>query len=241
LFGSRGIDVAALGHPLVEDYPAAAAGAAAARREARLDAGEAPVTLGLLPGSRRQEVARLLPELLGAAALLRARLGARPLTCVVSAAPGLERSLLNPAARQGATISSAPLPELLPSIDVALVCSGTASLEVALAGVPHEVVYRTSAVSHAIARRLVRVPHIGLANLILAEDFVPEHIQGDVTSVRLAAALGSWLDDAGRRRRFSVGVDRLRARLGPPGAWERAADAALSLLDARRAAARPEG
>jgi lipid-A-disaccharide synthase len=239
-FGARGIEVVALGHPLVEDYPEVSAGAHSDRREARLGAPDAPLTLGLLPGSRRQEVARLLPELLGAAALLRARLAPRPLTCVVSAAPGLERSLLESAARQGATISSAPLPDLLPTLDLALVCSGTASLEVALAGVPHEVVYRTSAFSYAVARRLVRVPHIGLANLILAEDFVREHIQAEVTPLALAAALGDWLGDAARRRRFAAGVDRLRARLGPPGAWERAADVALALLDARVPAARPE-
>jgi lipid-A-disaccharide synthase len=240
-FGARGIEVVALGHPLVDDYPAASTGADSDRREARLGAPDAPLTLGLLPGSRRQEVARLLPELLGAAALLRARLAPRPLTCVVSAAPGLKRSLLVSAARQGATISTTPLPDLLPTLDLALVCSGTASLEVALAGVPHEVVYRTSALNYAVARRLVRVPHIGLANLILAEDFVREHIQAEVTPTALAAALGDWLGDAARRHRFAAGVDRLRTRLGPPGAWDRAADVALALLDSRLAAARPEG
>jgi len=122
-----------------------------------------------------------------------------------------------------------------------VVCSGTASLEVALAGVPHEVVYGTSPFSYAVARRLVKVPHIGLANLVLAEDFVREHIQAGVTATALAAALGDWLADEPRRRRFGAGVERLRERLGPPGAWDRAAEAALALLDAREAAAGPAG
>lgn len=240
-FGARGLEVAALGHPLAEDYPAASTGADSDRREARLGASSGPVTLGLLPGSRRQEVTSLLPELLGAAALLRARLAPRPLICVVSAAPGLEPGLLAAAARQGATISTAPLSDLLPALDLALVCSGTATLEVALAGVPHEVVYRTSAFSYAVARRLVRVRHIGLANLVLAEDFVREHIQAGVTSAALASALEDWLQNVARRRRFVADVERLRDRLGPPGVWDRAAEVALALLGARVAAVRPEG
>ncbi len=239
-FGARGLEVVALGHPLVGDYPPDAVGAGAARREARLADADAPLTLGLLPGSRRQEVARLLPDLLRAAALLRARLAPRRLTCIVSAAPGLDRELLAAAERAGATVSPTPLPRLLPELDLALVCSGTASLEVTLAGVPHEVVYRTSALNYAVARRLVRVPYIGLANLVLGEEFVREHIQAGVTPPALAGALADWLDDGERRRRFAAGVVRLRARLGPPGAWDRAAEAALALLDARAAAARPE-
>ncbi|MHB8078771.1 MAG: lipid-A-disaccharide synthase [Candidatus Krumholzibacteriia bacterium] len=240
-FATRGVAVVALGHPLVEDYPEAAAREGAAEREARLAAPDAPLTLGLLPGSRRQELAHLLPELLGAATRLRARLAPRPLRCVVSAAPGLDRRLLEAAARQDASVSTVPLTRLLPELDLALVCSGTASLEAALAGVPHEVVYRTSPFSYAIARRLVRVPYIGLANLVLGEPLVREHIQAGVTAEGLAAALGDWLTDPARRRRFAADVQRLRARLGPPGAWDRAAEAALALLDARAAAGAPAG
>lgn len=241
-FEARGVPVLPLGHPLAEDYPEAAVAAAAGEREARLTDAASALTLGLLPGSRRQEIARLLPPLLGAAAALRGRLGGRPLRVVVSAAPGTDRARLAAAVGAAAEVSAAPLPELLPRLDLALVCSGTASLEAALASVPHELVYRTSPLNYALARSLVRVRRVGLANLILGEDLVAERLQQEVAPAPLADALAAWAGCAERRRRFAAGAARLRARLGPPGCWERAAEAAVGLL-ARRgrlAGAAPE-
>jgi len=232
-FRARGVDAVGLGHPLVEAYPGGAAAAAAAAREGRIADPAAPLTLGLLPGSRRQELSHLLPPLLAAARELRIALAPRRLDCVVSCAPGGDPAELAARAAGVAVVAREPLPELLPRLDLALVCSGTASLAAALAGVPHEVVYRTSVLSHAVARRLVTVRRIGLANLVLGEDLVAEHVQGAVSATGLAAALAAWTEDRGRRAAFASGVARLRERLGPPGFWDRAAESVLELLPGR--------
>ncbi len=233
-FAARGVPAVALGHPLVDAFPAARVEADAVAREARLADERLPLTLGVLPGSRRQELARLLPPLLGAAAELQRRLAPRRVACVVSAAPGVDARPWRARLAGVAEVTDEPLTQLLPRLDLALVCSGTASLEVALAGVPHEVVYRTSPFNYAIARRLVNVRRIGLANLVLGEDLAREHLQDEVTPERLARALSDWVAEPGRRRALAAGVARLRDRLGPPGFWERAADAALALLAAGR-------
>jgi lipid-A-disaccharide synthase len=158
---------------------------------------------------------------------------------VVSAAPGLELGRLVPLVEAGIEISDEPLPSLLERLDLALVCSGTASLECALAGVPHELVYVTSAFNYAVARRLVQVERIGLANLILGEDMVREHLQDQAKPLPLANAVMSWVTAREDRERFADRARRLRASCGDPGVWERAADALLDFLATRRREGRP--
>ncbi len=232
-YRERGLDVVPIGHPLMEDYAGLPLAEQVAAREERLADARGPVTLGLLPGSRRQEIDRLLPVLRVTARLLRSRLAPRPLRVVLSLAPGQDRDRLLELAAEGLVLSEAPLRDLLPELDLALVCSGTASLEAALAGVPHEIVYATSPLSWWAARRLVRVRRIGLANLILGRDLVREHLQDAVVPVPLTAALLEWIGRSAVRRDFYRGAAELRERCGGPGAWGRAAAAALELLDAR--------
>ena len=90
-------------------------------------------------------------------------------------------------------ITTEPLPRLLAEVDLALVCSGTASLEAALAGVPHELVYRTGAFNGSWGRRLVHTSHIGLSNIILEQTMVREHIQDQASPLPLARSLLRWL------------------------------------------------
>jgi lipid-A-disaccharide synthase len=132
-------------------------------------------------------------------------------------------------------VSDEPLPRLLERLDLALVCSGTASLEVALAGVPHAVAYETSAFNYAVGRTLVKVPHIGLTNLILGKPAVPELIQGNASPVHMANALLGFLNQRRRREEFHDDCERLRAACGVPGVWARTAAAILALLADRRA------
>jgi len=223
-FAERGIDVVDLGHPLVEDYPRETVVRDRRYREMRLADDTAPLTIGLLPGSRRQELTRLLGVFLESIELMRG-LTDRRLEILVSAAPGADRELLEPARNLGCSIVEQPLPRLMPRLDLALVCSGTASLETALAGVPHSVVYRTSAFNYVIGRHLVKVDRIGLANLVLGEDVTPEYIQGEAKPAVLAADLVDWLKEDRRRTLFGDRVDRLRAKLGGEGFWDRTAAA----------------
>lgn len=230
-FASRGFAVEPLGHPLMDDYSEDFDfDAALQAREERLSQRAGPLTIAVLPGSRRQELEALLPILKVTAQTVSALLGAREARFVVSLAPGVERARVESLFALPADFSAAPLPRLLPQVDLALVCSGTASLEAALAGVPHEIVYRTGALTAFVGRRLVKAPHIGLANLILDRRFVREHVQDEASPLPLAHDLLGWLARPADRRDFYAEVRRLRRMCGAPGAWDRAADAALRML-----------
>ena len=154
----------------------------------------------------------------------------RSLRTVVSCAPGLDRERVRGAFGDGAVISRDPLPTLLGEAHLAIVCSGTASLEAALAGVPHEIVYRTGALNYWIARRLVRTDRVGLSNLILGERLVREHIQDEAAPLPVATDLVRWVARPAERQEFYGGVRRLRAACGRPGVWERTARAVLDLV-----------
>lgn len=185
-----------------------------------------PLTLGLFPGSRRQEVRRILPVLLAAAErVARARPGIRIL---IAREPDLASRLYE----------AAPYPlvtarEAIASSRAALCKSGTITLQLAIAGVPMVVGYRMHPITYHIARRLVRVPHIALANLVADERLVPELIQKELTPRALAEEVLPLLDEEGtERQRILRGLAAVRSRLGEPGCAGRVARHALELLDA---------
>lgn len=222
-FAARGVAGEFVGHPLLES-PRPLAPAAATPR------------LGLLPGSRAQEVTRLLGPMLEAAARLKR---AQPALAVeLLEAPGL------PAAFYDRLLRRAPLAPrrcreesagFLARQGAAVVASGTATLETAVAGLPMVVVYRTGLLNYQLARRLVRIERIALANLVAGEDLVPELVQGALTAERLAAALTPLLEDSPERAAQQAGFERLRERLGGPGCGERVAALAEALLGEARA------
>jgi lipid-A-disaccharide synthase len=185
--------------------------------------------VGLLPGSRREEVLRLLPEMLRAAALIR---GARPdVQFVLAPAPTVDGTLVL------SLLAGAPVPvpvatgrayEVMAASDVLLVASGTATLEAALIGTPMVVCYRVSRVSQLIGRLLLRTPWISLVNIVAGRAVVPELLQDDATGGRMAAEalrlLGSPEALGTQRAAFA----EVRGKLGTAGVGERAA---LSVLE----------
>ncbi len=236
-FRARGLDVFPMGHPLVEDYAEFPFAQRWREREACFENPGQPLTIGLLPGSRQQEIVRLLPSFKVAAGMVRAWQGRREVKVLVSAAPGASRDRLAAMVGDAGHVTDEPLPRLLERLDLALVCSGTASLEVALAGVPHAIAYQTSGFNYTLARGLVKVPHIGLANLILGKPAVPELIQGNASPVHLANALLAFLSQRRRRDEFRDDCERVREACGAPGVWARTAAAILAFLSERRARA----
>jgi lipid-A-disaccharide synthase len=121
--------------------------------------------------------------------------------------------------------------DVLRAADVALCKSGTTTLEAAVAGCPCAIVYRTSAVSYAIARRLVKIPHIGLLNIVAGRRVAPEFVQHDFAPVPVADALMPLFDaDAPERRAMIEGLDDVRRRLGTPGASARVAAMASAMV-----------
>ncbi len=228
LYRAAGIDVTFVGHPLLDRLEGVPG-----REEARraLGVGAAERLVALLPGSRRSEVRRHLPLLLAAAGRLAVQAG--PLTALVAVADGVPRALVEGLAARP------PLPvrlvagctyEALRAADVSLVVSGTATLEAALLGAPMVITYRMSSLSFALAALLVRVPYIGMANLVAGRGIVPELIQWRATPARLADAARALLEDPKAREAMQAGFREVRERLGEPGAPARAAQEILGLL-----------
>lgn len=185
---------------------------------------ERPV-LALFPGSRPQEVRRHLQLFSDAAQeVVRARPDVQP---IIGASPDLDPSVFAAAAWPRADDPRA----LLHFGTAALAKSGTTTLEAALAGIPFVVAYRMNPLSYQLARRLVEVPHIALANLVADDRVVPELVQNEATPQALRDAVLPLLDLESPARVGTVeALGRVRAKLGGPGAAERVAADAAALL-----------
>jgi lipid-A-disaccharide synthase len=149
--------------------------------------------LAIVPGSREQEVKHLLPRMLTAFSILKGKFPG--LCATVSACDSLPPSLYKKTIG-GAPVEviKTPLREMLGRADLALVTSGTATLETALLGVPHAIVYHTSLVTYAIMRQLVKARFIGLPNIIAGKAIVPEYIQEQAAPEHLAAAVSRFIE-----------------------------------------------
>lgn len=229
IYREYGVPVTYVGHPLV-DRVRATAGREAIR--ARLGIESGATLVGLLPGSRRGEIARILPPMLDA----KRRLAGRPEICwVLAMAPGFSVEDLPEVARaeHDLTILSGQTYDVMAAADLLVTASGTATAEAALLETPMIVVYRMHPVTWELARRLVKVPHIAMANLLAGRRLVPELLQGEVNGPRLAAEISRLLGDPELLLATREGLRAAAARLGPGGAPERAAAAILEEIRRR--------
>jgi lipid-A-disaccharide synthase len=224
-YAERGVVADFVGHPLL-DVAKPALGRDAVR--ARLGAPEGVPLVGLFPGSRIQEVECHLPLFAGALRRLESE-GTRVFAALGRArtvpATIVERAL----GGGGSMPQTSDVYDLMGAADLLLVASGTATLEAACVGTPMVVVYRTSAVSYALGRLLVRVPHVALANLVAGRRAVPELIQGAATPARVAREAAAILGNPERGLQMRDAFREVRRRLGEPGAAGRAADIVLAL------------
>ncbi len=228
IYRDGNVPVEFVGHPLVD-----LAKPSASRDVFLAGRGLSPAapTVAMLPGSRPNEVSRILPELAAAAGLIQARVkGAQFL---VARAPHLDDDLFD--AVRGRSLSSVAVVEgdtdtVLASADVAVTASGTATVQTALHDTPMVIVYRMSPVSYQLLRRLVTVETIGMVNLIAGEPIVPELVQDAFTAEAVAAEAVSMLTDRERTARIRAGLANVRARLGGPGASRRAAEAIMRVV-----------
>jgi lipid-A-disaccharide synthase len=239
LYQRAGVAVEFHGHPLV-GVGAADAEVADLRARLHLEAG-VPV-VAVMPGSRPSEVRRILPALLeGIRQIEQAGYRAR---YVLPLAPNLDAGLVRGlVAASGAPVEVAEgafLP-LLRVAELGLVASGTATLQMAMAGVPFVTVYKVSPLSFFIARRFAYVRHFAIVNILAGHEVVPELLQGDLTPGRVRETFLALAQDAPRRRRMREELLRVTAALGTPGAYERAAAALAGRLTAAGGAAHPSG
>jgi lipid-A-disaccharide synthase len=229
LYEGAGVRVDFVGHPLLDVLPLDL-GRDEARRRLGLHAGE--TVIGLLPGSRREEVNRLLPPMLEAAGRLASQAGAPRF--VLALAPTVARSAVSASAWPAGTARAPRVDvlegrtwEVMAAADVILVASGTATLEAALLGVPMVVCYRVSRVTEVLVRLLVRVRWASLPNLVAGRAIVPEILQDELSGERLAVEARRLLDDPLAATAQRAAFRDLRARLGEPGVADRAARAVI--------------
>jgi lipid-A-disaccharide synthase len=226
LYRRAGVDVVFVGHPLV-DAVRPAPDRAVFLRDVGLD--PARPVIALLPGSRRAEVAHNLPPLAAAIPHFRAR---RPdLQFLVARAPGLPDTLFDgPLASGDARVVAGRSHAVVGASALALVASGTATVETALLGTPMVVVYRLSPLTYFLGRPFVSVPHYAMPNLVADRRIVPELIQRDFTPTRVAAEGLRLLEDPARAEAMRRDLSDVRLKLGAPGASRRAAEAVSDLL-----------
>ena len=227
LYRRAGVPVTFVGHPLV-DLVQPPADRGGLRRDLDLDPGRPLVAV--LPGSRRQEVEYNLPPLAEAAVRLAAR---RPdLQFVLAAAPGIERESIEARhlRRAAAGAWRTGHYDVVGAADLALVASGTATVEAALLGTPMVVVYRLSPLTYALGRPFVRVPHYAMVNLVAGRRLVPELIQHGFTAAAVEAEALSLLENPERSAIMRAGLHEVRRLLGEPGASGRAAWAVIETL-----------
>lgn len=217
-YARHGLQAEYVGNPLLDDC-----------QPGSRDVAADPPTLALVPGSRRSEVMRLLPVMLKAVERVRKRwAGAR---FCLPAAPTIPDEWFSTARAAGVMVERKPLGEVLADCDFAWVASGTAALEAALVGTPMVVAYRMNPLTLLVARRLVKLRHFSLPNILFGEEIVPELLQGEATAERLAAHCVRYIEDTSARMAMRQAFAKLRRSLGAPGAAKRAAVAILQGLE----------
>ena len=222
LLRGYGINATFVGHPLLDrarDLPSKSA----ARESLGLSIGD-PV-LALFPGSRQQEIDRHLADFVSTARLLEASIPG--LQVVVSVAPTVS---IEPARCTYKRVESDSF-TVLRAADAALCKSGTTTLEAAIAECPLVVAYRAGFLSYLLARAMVKIPHIGLVNVVAGREVAREFVQDALQPEDVAAALEPLLKNASpERSRVLEGLAEVRGRLGTPGAAARVAAMASELV-----------
>lgn len=216
LFENAGLRSRCAGHPLVDEL-----------EEKRVDVKPDSQTVGLFPGSRKKEVSRLFPMMLESIRRLRED---QPEVRFVAAAASekvarvMEEALAASGLADGLVkIQTGRSQALMQSVTCGVVASGTATLEAAYYGMPYCLVYQVAWPTYVMARQLIKLPYIGLINILAGRELVPEFIQNDANAYEVAGWLGRFLKDPNLREELSQELLEAASRLGETGTHKRAA------------------
>ncbi len=228
IYEQAGVPVNCVGHPLVD---AVKRTLTTQQAKEKLGLQQDNKVIGLFPGSRRSEVDILLPLMIQAAERIHQQYPESQI--VVPLAPGLSRDTLGP------VLAASPLPiqlidsdfyELTSACDAIVAASGTVTLEIALLGVPHFICYRVSPVTYKIMRRLVRIPYVGLCNIVTGKALITEVLQDDVTVERLEEELRDRLTRPDQQAVAEDIRQQVLSALGPSGGADNAAHQIIAML-----------
>ena len=227
IFQNAGLKTTFVGHPLVDEL----------EEERILGVVRDGSLVGLFPGSREREVARLFPMMIETAKRLRA--WRADLTFEVPAASGkLATQIRGLLAQAGAedliAVNTGESHALMQRACCAVIASGTATLEAAYYGLPYCLVYRVAPLTYLLARLLVKIEHIGLVNILAGEEVVEEYVQADAEPSAVSSALQAFLESPGKREALLLRLAETAAKLGSHGAHERAARAVANWLEIRK-------
>lgn len=234
LYDTAGVRCEFVGHPLLDDLDPLPP-KPRLREQFGLDPNRP--TVGILPGSRRQEVQRFLPVMLRAIKRLKTRI--EPLQVAVAVAPSLELDTVRSVAALEApewVIAFIPgqADEVISASDAVVVASGTATLQAAIHETPMVIVYKVSFLTYLLGKMLVRTEHIGLVNVVAQKRIVPELLQFQMRPEAIETEVYRMLTDPVYTEGIKKGLAQVRTRLGGPGASSRAAKLILELLDQKR-------
>ena len=225
-YKSYGADIEFIGHPLVDTVKPSLS-----RKEAEELAGKRtghPLIL-LMPGSREMEIQRLLPVMLGAAKILKQK---RPeLDFAIPRAATIAKEILEDSVRQAGLnirLIEGHNYDVMSVADLAIVTSGTVTLEAAMCGLGCEILYKSSPVSFWIAKRVVKIPNIGLPNIVAGRQIEPELLQDDCTPENIAATALKMLEPE-RFAQLQRDLQEVKEKLGEPGAVKRVAELVLRM------------
>ena len=232
LYREAGVDVTFVGHPLLDvvrtKYP---------RKEAlrRFDLREEVTTVGILPGSRQSEVTRLLPVMLGAAEIIEKQI--KDVQFVLPLADTLDIAFVSQIiAKHSVPVRLIPneVYDVIGCADIAMVASGTATLETALMETPMIIIYKVSAPSYYVGRMVINIDHIGLVNIIAGKTVVPELIQFEASPENIAAGVMEILATKERMEGIKAELKKIRDMLGNHGAAERVARLAYDMINTKK-------
>jgi lipid-A-disaccharide synthase len=227
-YAKKGYAVDYVGHPLL-DLVKPAYSKQESRKIFNLD--ESKTTIGLLPGSRQSEVVKLLPEMLKAAEIMAQKI--QSLQFILPLADTLEEKTIGDIV-SGFTINikviSGQTYDVISCCDLAIVASGTATLETALLRVPMIIIYKLSPITYFIGKLIINAKNIGLANIIAGKTVVPELIQDDANGNRIAAEAMDILTDEEKKQEIIKELAAIRSKLGNPGAARKTALLAYDML-----------
>jgi lipid-A-disaccharide synthase len=228
-FQKSGIDVEYVGHPLIDAFEKKGVEIQSAIRNPQ-SAIDRPV-VGLIPGSRREEILNLLPVMMKAGEILKAEYPR--IRFILPLAGTISLKWLSGFLRNTTLdieIYHEGIYGALNQCHLAFVTSGTATLDAAIMNVPMVVIYKAKRLTYEVGKRVIKVPYLGLVNLVAGESIAPELIQDDVTPEKLAMAGKNFLEDNALRQRTIEKLRRVKENLGRGGASERTARIAAEMM-----------